>query len=628
MSGFDFGTEGKKLKTKFVLLAVLMGLAFLLYLGNLFSMQVIETFAYQDRASHVSNRSQIISSQRGEIFDRHVDQPIATNRTSFAIQVTPGDLQDNETRARLVSNLASYLQYDESYIDNLVPPVRRTFERVTVLTDVPFESIAKLAENVESFPALSWIQRPERVYPFGPEFSHILGYVGDISQQELQTRFNLGYTSNSVIGKAGVERQLDEVIRGIDGLGLTQVDVYGRRIDESVLSIVQYPKIGQTAVLTIDTEIQQLARRAIGRRTGTALVLKPATGEVLAMVSSPGYDPSSFYGANGRQNFAKLTSDPTSPFLNRNIQAAGPPASTFKILMSIAAMQEKVIDPLKTIRCNGFIRIGDREFKCWDHAGHGNVNLYDALAFSCNVYFYTIGYEYLGEARILEYANRLGLGDYTGIDLPGEIRGLVPSKEWKERTFNAPWVGGDTINLSIGQGFLTVTPIQLANLVAAVVNGGTVYKPHVLKETRDSISGQVISRVEPEILRQITLSQETLDIVKREMREVISRGTANVAVTTRAVQIAGKTGTGQTSNEADQHSWFVAYGPYNYTDPNDVVVVVVWIDPSNEWDWWAPKAANFIFHGIFTGKNYDETFADLSPIWYGGRAREMALVEE
>ena len=603
-------------KGAYLIVGSTMGLVFAVYVIHLFSMQVVDNFTYQDRASNVSSRTQIVSSLRGSVYDRHADVAIAGNQSSYALLVTPGDLIGEGRRDVLVSNLANILGIASSTAEQMIPLAARTYEPVLAISSVSYPVIAHIAESIEKYPGLTWVPRPQRTYPFGDLFSQVLGYVGDISQEELQVLFNEGYNPGSIIGKAGIERSLDSVLKGQDGLAINQVDVFGRRTGGEEVNLVRPPELGASVVLTIDRNIQELSKKALGGRVGSVLVMKPATGEILAMVSEPGYDPNSFYDELGASNFRAAISDSNSPFINRNLQAAAPPASTFKVLMSLIALEEEVIDPTHTIRCTGSVTIGDRTFRCWNPAGHGSVNLYEALAESCNVYFYTLGYEYLNIDTIAGWSERMGLGQTTGIDLPGEVRGLVPSTEWKERTFNSPWVGGDTVNLSIGQGYLTVTPIQLAGVVNALVNNGTIYRPHVLKEVRDPVTFEIVQSVEPSVIHQTGISAQTAELVKTAMRKVIVEGTAISALTTNAVEIAGKTGTAQTGAEDSKHSWFAAYAPYEYDNPQDVVSVVVWIDASNEWDWWAPKAANIIFHGIFNDLNYEETLRDLSPLWY------------
>jgi penicillin-binding protein 2 len=333
------------------------------------------------------------------------------------------------------------------------------------------------------------------------------------------------------------------------------------------------------------------------------------------MVYYPSYNPNRFYGANGAQAFREVSRAEHSPFLNRAIQSGYPPASTFKVLMTTAVIEEEAFGLNETIDTKGYYRLGNRVFRDWRENGFGPLNIFGALANSSNEFFYTMGHDYLGVDRIVEYSQLFGFGQKTGIDLPGEVRGLVPTPEWKQRKHGIPWVGGDTVNMSIGQGYLSVTPLQLANMVAMVVNEGVIYRPHVLEEVRDPVTGEVLRRTEREVLHNAPISTSTFNNVKRAMRGVITDGTAEVVITTEAVKAAGKTGTGQAGREEQWHSWFVAYAPFD-APPEEQIVLAVLVEAANEWEWWAPKAANIILEGIFADKTYDEAVRSLKPVWY------------
>jgi len=298
-----------------------------------------------------------------------------------------------------------------------------------------------------------------------------------------------------------------------------------------------------------------------------------------------------------------------------------PPASTFKMVLTTAVVEERSFPLTKAVRCTGKIDYGDRTFNCWEKEGHGSLDLLGGLAQSCDVYFWTVAREEdgLGVERIVSYAREFGLGSATGIDLPEERIGLLPTPEWKERTRHLKWVGGDTLNIAIGQGDLSVSPLQMADMVALIANGGTIYRPHLLKETRDPVSGAVIERVQPEVLHASKVSKETWAVVQEAMRGVITHGTAKVVIDTPAVEAAGKTGTSETGVEKQWHSWFAAYAPFKTDKPEERVVVVTMVEASENWEWWAPKAANLILHAIFTGASFEQTLATLRP-WYAEAA--------
>jgi penicillin-binding protein 2 len=298
-----------------------------------------------------------------------------------------------------------------------------------------------------------------------------------------------------------------------------------------------------------------------------------------------------------------------------------PPASTFKTVLTTAVVEERSFPLTKAVYCTGKIEYGDRTFNDWEKTGHGYLDLLGGLAQSCDVYFWTVAREEdgLGVERIASYAREFGFGALTGIDLPEERSGLLPDPAWKERVRHMQWLGGDTLNLAIGQGDMTVSPLQMADMMAMVANGGTIYKPHLLKETRDPVSGAIIDRVHPEVLRTSRISPATWTFVQEALRGVITNGTARPVITTKAVEVAGKTGTAETGVEGQWHSWFAAYAPYQTDNPEERVVVVTMVEASENWEWWAPKAANLILHSIFSGESFEETLATLKP-WYAEAA--------
>jgi penicillin-binding protein 2 len=599
---------------------VLILAVFLGYIGYLFSLQVVRGYIFELRAEQVTRRSLVISAPRGQVYDRTVGTPVATSRESFAIDINPAEVRPDEIDA-LFSRVADQLGIDVNSIYEKIPERRYSvYQPIEIASGLSFGSITYFAERKEMFPGVSWRIKPVRYYPDGDAFAHVLGYVGDITPEELQILYNRGYTQSSVIGKAGVELQYDDVLRGSDGRQYRTVDVRGRRVGESEIADIP-PEQGLDIVLTLDRRIQKLTQEALGERIGAALVLRPATGEILAMVSYPSFDANLFYEEGGGDYFTEVSLDPRGSFINRSIQAQESPASTFKVLMTAAVVEEHAFPLDQTVFCPGYRQYGNRVFACHKQFGHGDLALMDALAESCNVFYYTMGTDYLGRDTIIEYATRFGLGERTGIDLPEERPGLIPTPEWKERVWNTPWVGGDTVNMSIGQGYVQVTPIQMANLVAMIVNDGVVYQPHVVSEIRDPVTHEPLQTFEPEVLRTSSMHQETFEFVKDAMRNVVVNGTPAVVMTTNA-PMGGKTGTSQTASEERKHSWFIGFAPYGSENPEDYVVTVVWVDAANEWDWWGPYATNIIVHGIYNNLDYQQTIADLRTrrdpwLWYG-----------
>jgi len=601
-------------KSRTIALGVLVSLVFVLLIGQLFYLQVIRGWEFKRRARAVVRRELPIPAQRGEIFDRRYDFPLVVNQDSFAVDLIPGEVPA-ESRRQLFERIAAALGITVEDIENKVPPrFYHLYQPIELKGGVGFETIAYLAEHLADFPGVTWHNKPIRNYLAMDSLSHVIGYVGDINREEIQVLYNQGYSFGTVLGKSGVEKQYDLLLRGKDGKRFRTVDVREKYLKGKPEEDIP-PEPGKNLVLTIDRRIQLLCEKALGQRIGSVVVLKPSTGEVLAMVSYPYYDANLFFTEKGAEEFTRLSLDPTFPFINRAIQSSYPPASSFKVIMSTALVEEEVFPITRKITCTGEIFYGDRVFHCHSKVGHGALELFGGLAESCDVYFYTVGDE-LGIERIVYYSREFGLGAPSGIDLPGEAPGFLPTPEWKQQTQAMIWLGGDTLNISIGQGYLLVTPIQMANVIAMIVNQGRVFRPHVLKEVRDPQTGDLIQETEPEILRVSPIRKETFQTVQKAMRMVITEGTAEVVLTTDAVEVAGKTGTGEAGFEDRWHSWFAAYAPFATDDPDERVVVAVMVEAENEWEWWAPKAANVIFQGIFADQTYEEAVETLKPWWY------------
>lgn len=602
------------LKRRTLGLAAVAGAVFALIAGNLYLLQVVRGGEFRTLAINVARREAAIPAQRGKIFDRSYTRPLVTNRLAFSVDLIPGEVPAEEL-PRLLERLAAHLELPAEQLAARVPRrARHMFRPIELKRHVDFATIATLAEQIDSFSGVTWHSGPARDYGTLGSLAHVTGYVGEITRQELQVLFNQGYTAESTLGKSGVEKQYESELRGVDGTSHRTVDVRERAVSEIWQTAVA-PQPGSDVVLTIDRDLQLAAQQALGPRVGSAIVLQPATGAILAMVSYPWFDPQTFIGNGGAAAFRALAADPSFPFINRAIHSVYAPASVFKILMTTALAEEGTFSRDHEIRCVGYLAYGDRIFKDWIPEGHGSIDMDDALAQSCDVYYYLAG-SALGIADIARYSERFALGKTAGIDLPGEAVGNVPTPAWKRSQLGQPWVGGDTVNLSIGQGYITVTPLQIANLVAMVVNDGVIYRPHVVKEIRDGASGEVTARTEREALHLADISRDTFAFVREAMRLVVTEGTAGPVLTTDAVAVAGKTGTGEVGIEDHYHSWFAAYGPYEADDPLERIVVVVMVEAVNVWEWWAPKAANLIFHAAFTGQTVAEAVADLKP-WYG-----------
>jgi penicillin-binding protein 2 len=397
-------------------------------------------------------------------------------------------------------------------------------------------------------------------------------------------------------------------LRGTDGSETRVVDVRGRRLtDGSQVERIK-PVMGKNLVLTLDARIQKLAELALGPRMGAVVVTRPSTGEVLAMVSYPWYNPEIFVRSEAGRggDYQTLLNDPNKPLLNRAIQSSYPPASTFKIVLSTSIINENVFPENQTILCRGEMDYGGRVWHCHLKTGHGRLNLRSALAQSCDIYFWTVGRDQVGVERIVSYAQDYGFGKLAGIDLPGEIPGFIPTPSWKERRTHERWQGGDTMNMSIGQGYTLVTPLQMVNMVSMVVNDGVIYEPHLLKEVRNPVNGAIEEIVRPKVLYQSDVKKEVFDTVKANMRAVIDAGTAQYPLNIKTVEIAGKTGTGEVGLADQWHSWFTAYAPYETDKPEERIALSIIVEAVNKWEWWAPYASAIIFQGVFANQTYEE----------------------
>ena len=341
----------------------------LVYIYQLFNMQIVDNLIYERRAREVSQRSKIIPAQRGRIYDCYQDVPLAMNVDSFAINYTSAD-GESENLDKMVSELSGILEISEEDLLKRFPGNSvSSYIPVEIADGVSFEKVVRIAENIDKFSGISWSSKPNRFYNYTGSISHILGYVGNITNEELQILYNQGYTSGAVLGKNGIEKQYDHILRGENGRIYNTVDVRGRRLsaDENI----QPPKNGYDLVLTIDRHIQELAEKALGPRKGSVVVLNPANGEIVALVSYPGFNPNLF-NMPGPQNFGTLSLNPDFPFLNRAIQSSYAPASTFKVLLSAAILQEGVVDPDHVVNCTGSMELGNRTFYCHKKPGMEN----------------------------------------------------------------------------------------------------------------------------------------------------------------------------------------------------------------------------------------------------------------
>src|SRR5262245_50721130 len=473
------------------------------------------------------NRIRVVSvpAARGVVYDRH-GEILVDNRPSFDVVFVPEDARHD--RNQVLATLARYLGEEEPALrqDARAGSKRPPYQGIVLRRDLDWSGVVALETHQIDLPGISLQVAPRRYYPYGPLAAHLLGYVGEVSQRELEEAGEAAYRSGDLVGKAGLERAFDDELRGESGGEQVEVDALGRRV--RVLDHVgDVP--GHTVTLTLDRDLQDVAERALGDSDGAIAALDPRNGEVLVMVSKPAFDPNIFARGIRREEWRALMQDPKHPLNNRATQGQYPPGSTFKVAVAAGIAEEKIGGPNPGVHCVGGIPFGNHYFRCWKKGGHGSVDLHWAVVESCDVFFYTYGQK-LGIEGIANYARRLGLGMPTGVALENEKGGLIPDPDWKQRRLKQPWFPGETLSVAIGQGYVTATPLQMANLAATLANGGTRYRPRYVKRV-EGADGSVRAVPEPEVMGEARLGKATLDRVRSAMRDVVmsERGTGKKA---------------------------------------------------------------------------------------------------
>ncbi len=541
---------------------------FVLLLVQFWFLQVIRGRYYQSLAEMNRVRSVPVAAPRGQLLDRK-GAMLVGNRPSFNILLTPEHADDLD---RSVARLAAILRMGEAQIRERI--ARRTPLRPAVIkADASLEDVAAIEARRLELPEARVEAVPLRSYPLAAAAAHSLGRVGEITERQLQGGEFSDLRPGDLVGQAGIELGYNRSLMGVDGARRIVVNSRGVEVNEAEPR--RPPTPGPGLGLTLDADLQRVAERALAGRSGAVVALDPRTGDILAMTSTPAYDPNVFTTGIQVSLWQKLTRDPEKPLLNRVIQGVYAPGSVFKIVTAIAALEEGLISPSTTYFCAGYVRFYNRTFRCHRGEGHGAVDLHRAIAGSCNAYFYNVGVG-LEIRRIHSYATLMGLGSATGVDLPGESSGLVPSPQWKLRVQKAPWYPGETVSVAIGQGQVSVTPLQLARLAALVANGGRLVTPHLVRMER----GELKRWPEP---KDLGLKPRNIAVIKRAMRSVVDGGTGWRAMLP-GLLVAGKTGSAQVvghdrlarSGDAPgmrPHGWFVAFAPSD--DPTIAVAALV-----------------------------------------------------
>ena len=572
----DFFQRQIKIATIVVLIA------FSALILRLWFLQIIDGSKYRSKSE--KNRIQLkdIFPPRGIIYDRK-GRILVQNRPSYDLNVIPEDVRDMPNLLKELEDLIGLDPMDAKQklakSKNISP-----FKPICLVKNLSRDELAVIETRRYDLPGLMIITKPQRHYVCKNSASHLLGYLGEINENQLKSKRYPRNKRGDLIGKAGAEAKWQSYLHGIRGGEQLEADAAGRKL--RVISRKQ-PVSGADIYLTIDRDLQMEAEKALEGKKGAIVAMKPEGGEILALASSPSFDPNLFASGIEKKTWKEIITSPDFPLQNRALTGQYPPGSIFKIVLALAGLEESVINPDEELICHGSIELGDRSYRCWKKSGHGKVNLHKALRESCDVYFYKIG-QRLGVDRIAKYAKLLGLGRHTGFDIGHDKSGLIPTKKWKMRRFGHPWQAGETLSTSIGQSYVLVTPIQMANLMATIFNGGILYRPRATLRVAKS-GGNLVHVSIPEVVRKLDFSNSHIDLIKKALVAVVNEphGTGWRAKS-EDWTIAGKTGTAQVialekeekySDKEDlpvrfhDHAWFVAIAPAE--NPQIAVSVII-----------------------------------------------------
>jgi penicillin-binding protein 2 len=569
-------TQNLSPRARFLYCFLLVG--FIIILGRLWELQVLRGDYFFDLSENNRMKMQEIPAPRGCVYDRQ-GRILVSNLPSFDISLLR---EGSRSLTPLLPCLSKVLNMEEEGIVQAVgkPISFSPFKPIKLKVDASRRELSLVEFYKLDLPNVMVEVVPKRNYPWGMVGAHLLGYLGEASQSELSLPEYAHYGLGDFLGKSGVEKTFEPDLRGQSGWLQFEVDARGTR-NKALRS--RDPVPGASLYLTIDLDLQCLAEKALGERAGAVIAMDPTSGEILALVSHPGFDPNLFSRGISPKNWRGLAFDPLHPLTNKALQGTYPPGSIFKIITALAGLEEKKITPETIVYCNGFYQFGDRPFRCWKKGGHGSMDLYSALEQSCDCYFYRIG-QLVGVDALAHYATQFGLGRATGCVIGNEKSGLIPTSTWKKKTLRAPWHGGETLSTAIGQSFALVTPLQAAVLISAVANGGKVCKPLLVKKIVRP-DGKI---EEPDrgVEARAAVSSVSLGVIREGLRRVVEGGAGTGKIARiEGIEMAGKTGTAQVvalppserkiklPPHLQDHAWFVAFAPF--TQPQIAVAVLV-----------------------------------------------------
>lgn len=582
----DSDQEAYLIRGRIIFAGVAATVLILVILFRIFTLQVIQHDHFTTLSQ--SNRVKIvpIPPTRGLIFSRD-NVLLADNRSSFSLELTPENIPDvNKTIARL----RKIIPVDDDSVKRFRQQLgkSRRFESIPLRFNLSDEEVARISVNLYRFPGVDVKARLNRYYPLGENFAHTIGYVGMIDEDELSQVDQSNYSATSHIGKIGVEKAYEDLLHGQVGYQQVEVNAQGRTV--RVLDRTP-PVPGKNLYLTIDVTLQNLAAKEMENKRGAVVALDPRDGDILAMVSSPSYDPNLFVNGIDTKTYNALLSSEDTPLLNRALRGKYPPGSTVKPFLAFSALQAGLREPGDETWCPGWYKLkgSSHEYRDWKHGGHGHTNMHDAIAQSCDVYFYDLAND-MGIDQLHDSLAQFGFGDTTGLDIGGESAGLLPSRKWKRQTQGQPWYPGETLITGIGQGSMLVTPLQLAVATATMANRGRVLKPHLFKMARDPRTNQVVARSRRQVTRVIQDTDSSdWEHVINAMHDVVQgpHGTARREGRGADYEFAGKTGTAQVVSlshdnegeaedlpeELQDHALFIAFAPLQ--SPTIALAVIV-----------------------------------------------------
>jgi penicillin-binding protein 2 len=555
-----------------------------------------------------SNREKIVRIPpiRGRIFSSD-NQILASNYLTYDVSINNKELySDNILRQKELLYLATVLNYDYSDIEKTIQN-NKTKTEIIISENVSFDIVTKIKENIENMKGIEVKETMVREYPNKNVLSHVLGYIGPINSDELAMINKEEYKFYDLIGKNGIEKSYESELRGKDGKKVYDIDAK-MNVQKEITAKEEKAQPGNEIVLTINLNLQKNVQDILADRTGAIVVMKPSSGEILAMASYPDFDPNIYVLQNDKNNELKRNialDTKGTPLMNRAIQSIYPPGSIFKAVTATAILNENIVSLDQQYFCSGNFRLNKQNFGCW--SVHGWENLSQAIMNSCDVYFYNVGL-LTGIERISKYAEMYGFDKILGIDIPYESGGMIPSLEWK-KSKGQIWYDGDTLNSVIGQGDVKVTPLQLANMMSVICNSGISYKPHLVEEIRSSINDKIIKKIQPEKIIDMKMDQKVFDFLINSLSKVTMDGTARGAFSTNKLKIAGKTGTAEIGmgEKKQTHSWFAGFGPLDYPHDQQIVVVVLCEYENNSYNRFAAPIASMTFSSYFMNEDYPTT---------------------